>query len=129
MASTPLYGTQASLATTGWGGHFNGFTLDVAQGTTGYYGFGDTWMTNYGTISSWSGQCAAFTSHGSSNEVPGTAILTTKAGVSQTFTWTTGCTMAGTIILTSLAMAVAFLGTDTSAYGYVGTGAPTETWA
>jgi hypothetical protein len=131
MATTPLYGTDASLTTTSFGCHWNAFTFDVAQGTTGYFGFSDQWMTNHGTIASWSGSLAGFTTHGTANDVPGSAILLTRAGVSQTFTWATSITMAGTIILTNLGMAVQFLGTDTSAYAFVGTGAPTEAagWA
>lgn len=128
MAKTPLWGTDASLSTTTYGAHFNAFDVQIAQGITSYFGFGDTWMTNHGTINSWSGNIAGFTTYGASNNALGISAFT-RSGASTTLTWITGCTLAGTLILTGLNAAVTFLGTDTSAYSFVGTSSPTETWA
>jgi len=126
---SPLYGTDASLTTTGFGCHWNAFEISFAQGVTGYFGFGDTWMTNHGTINSWAGSMAGFTTSGTTADVLAISTVLVRSGLSQTFTWKTGCTVAGTIIITGLAAGVQFLGTDTSGYSFVATGSPTETWA
>ncbi len=128
MAVTPLYGPLASITTTAFGCHFHAFTFDMAQGVTGFYGFGDTWMQNYGTIASWSGSMAGFTTSGTSTDAVAVTPITTRAGVSATLTWNTATTVAGTMVFTGQNLAVNFLNTDTSAYSFVGSGAPTITW-
>lgn len=134
MSQTPLYGASsgASVTTSGFGCHANAFTFSMAQGVTGYFGFGDIWMTNYGTIASWSGTIAGFTTQGTSTDTPvaaaGLAPITTRAGVSITLTWATGSFMTGTAIVSDTGLSVTFLGTDSSVYSFVGTGAPSLTW-
>jgi len=137
MPQTAIYGTQAlSPANTAWGCKWTAFSCEFAQGVTSYYGFGDIGMTVYGTIFSWSGHLAGFTTHGSSNDVLGTALMEGGASTavnrvpfSQTFQWATGCTIVGSILVTDLVAAVPFLGTDTSVYRFVGSGVPAETWS
>jgi hypothetical protein len=136
MAITPLWGTDASApsGTTVNAMKGNAFTIDFAQGITSYFGFGDYWMTNHGTIASWSGSIGGFTTSGvTSNKLAVDFVTGTsgaaRAGESWTFTWKTGCTILGTIIFTGVSASVQFLGTDTTAQQFVGTGAPTETWA
>lgn len=128
MATTPLYGPMGSVTTTGFGCHFNAFTFAMAQGVTGYFGFGDVWMANYGTIASWSVTAAGFTTSGSSTDQVVATPITTRAGVSTTFTWNTLTTVVGTVVWTSSDHSVTFLGTDSSTYAGVGTGTPTITW-
>ena len=133
MSQHAIYGTAASLSTTGFGCKWNAFSIDVAQGITGYYGFGDTFMTNYGTIASWSGMAAGFTSGGTTADIPGIGNswfsgTTGRAGFSQTLSWGSNLTLAGTIILSALNLALSFLGTPTSVYRFVGSGTPTEVW-
>lgn len=129
MATTPLYGPMGSITTSGFGCHFNAFTFNMAQGITGFYGFGDTWMLNYGTIASWSTTMAGFTTSGTSTDAISLTPITTRAGVSPTLTWNTGCTVTGTQVISANDNNVTFLGTDSSSYTGVGSGAPTITWA
>lgn len=128
MSTTPLYGPMASVTLSGFGCHANAFTFAMAQGVTGYFGFGDTWMSNYGTIASWSGTIAGFTTSGSSTDQVVVTPITTRAGVSITLTWNTSTTLAGTAVFTASDHSVTFLGTDSSTYSFVGTGTPTLTW-
>lgn len=128
MATAPIWGPEGSITTSGFGCHFNAFTFSMAQGVTGYFGFGDTWMQNYGTIASWSVSLAGFTTKGSTTDQLVVTPITTRAGVSITLTWTTSCTVAGTVVVTANDNNVTFLGTDSTSYNGVGTAAPTISW-
>lgn len=129
MATTPQYGPTGIVGTTGFGCHFNAFTFNMAQGVIGYFGFGDVWMSNYGTIASWSVTLAGFTTSGSSTDLITILPITTRAGESLLLTWNTGLTVAGTAIISANDNNVTFLGTDSTSYTGVGTGAPTITWS
>lgn len=139
MAISALWGTDATspAGTTAPALHANAFNVDFAQGITSWYGYGDHWMVNHGTIASWGGSIAGFTSkNGGAGVYVGPAFVdgttpdssTARAGESWTFTWITNCTISGTIIFTGVSASNQFLGTPTSSYSFVGTGKPTETW-
>jgi hypothetical protein len=129
MATTPTWGTDGSVTTAGFGCHFNAFSTVLSQGFTQYFGYGDTWMKNRGTIASWSGNMAGFTTSGSTTDLFTTVPILSRAGVSITLTYATGCTVAGTVIVTESGAQSQFLGTNGSNYSFVGDGAPTITWA
>jgi hypothetical protein len=136
MAQTALWGTDASapLGTIVGAIKANAFAIDFAQGITSYFGFGDYWMTNHGTIASWSGSIGGFTTSGvTANKLAVEYVTGTtgaaRSGESVTFTWKTLCTIIGTVIYTGVSPSVTFLGTSTTAINFVGTGAPAESWA
>lgn len=133
MAHTPLWGDSASVTFfTGAGCHFNSFSLDISQGTTTFYGYGDDWVRTHGTIAAWSGSAAGFAEqetkpvNGSSTNI--LAGSSARAGASITLTWNTGYTFAGTAICTNANLGNTRLGTSTNAYNFTGDGNPTETW-
>ncbi len=128
MAQATLFGTDASLSTSGYGCRFNSFTVNITQGVTEAYGFGSTWVERRGTILGATGEMSGFLTKGTANDVIGISAFT-RTGASTTFTYATGCTLAFTAILTGIAAAAPFLGTSTSGYSYASTGAVTETWA
>ncbi len=128
MAAAPLWGTDATIATTGFGCHYNAFSINISQGTTSSYGYGDTWIRNHGTLLGATGSISGFTDNGATTDAPGLAAAFTRSGSSLTLTWKSGNTLGLTAVFSGLGMDNSVTGTPTSAYSFVADGAVTETW-
>ncbi len=125
---TPLWGTDGSITTSGFGCHFNAFDCNISQGLTESYGYGDTWVRRHGTILGAVGSISGFTDSGTTANAPGITTVFTRSGISTTLQWKSGCTLAGTFVYSGLSLVNNFLGTPTSSYGFASDGTVTETW-
>jgi hypothetical protein len=129
MAQVVIFGSDASVTPpSGLGCKFASISMNITQGIARAAGFGDSWMTKRGTVKEASGTLSGFMTKGTSNDVPGTALMT-RTGSSLTNTFYTGCTMAGTAILSGIGLAAEFQGNANSSYAYEIDGSVTETWA
>ena len=91
-------------------------------------------MQNHGTIASFAGSLGGFTTKGVTSNSLGVGVVSGTSGAARsgetwTFTWISGCTVSGTCIFTGVNASVNFLGTDTTAMSFIGSGTPSESWS
>lgn len=128
MSQVIQFGTDASVSfVSGAGALFNNFTINITQGMAAAVGFGQIWVTKRGTVLEASGTVSGFTTHGTSNDVPGIAAMN-RTGNTMTLTFFTACTLGFTGILDGLGLGVQYTGNQTSGYSFQSAGAVTETW-
>lgn len=130
MAQLQIFGADGAIAMpTGGGCKFSSASVAVSQGIARASGFGDTWMTKRGTgCKEASFTLSGFTTKGTTNDVPGTALMI-RSGASLTITYFTSCTISGSAIFSGIGLATDFLANATSSYSGEFDGAITETWA
>jgi hypothetical protein len=129
MSQTILYGSDASITMpSGIGALFSSFSINITQGIARAVGYGGTWVNKRGTVKDASGTIAGFTTHGSLNDVPGTAAMV-RTGSSLTLTFASGCTLSGNAIFTGIGLSNEFTANANSSYSYEIDGTVTETWA
>lgn len=129
MAQRCLSGIDGGVTLpTGHAAKLRAWSLVVNQEVADCSGFSSTsdWREALAGMKSWSGVASGYVEFDAASTAPN--AHTPVGSGSITLTVGSGCTYAGTVIITSISVSQSIDGVASIAFSFVGNGALTETW-
>lgn len=129
MAQRALAGINGGVTLpTGHTAKLRAWSLVVNQEVSDCSGFSSTsdWREALAGMKSWSGVASGYCEFDAASMAPNADAPVASGSI--TLTAESGCTYAGTVIVTSISVSQSIDGVASIAFSFVGSGALTETW-